>query len=151
VRSPPACLILTAAYHSFEAACARQLWLQHGHDGTHSAQWLTHTPRACRPSADPGPLSRAQHLVYMAAFFNLERAAAQNVSDIQTAYDDLVAAPAAKAPTVLWLSYLSDISFSQLSGPNGKALTGAPLRRLRRASVSPWRHNSSRDRIGSSQ
>jgi hypothetical protein len=64
----------------------------------------------CSAAADPAPLNRAEHLLYVAAFFNLEARAAALFRNISDAYNAAAAAatPAAAAPpTVLWLSYLS--------------------------------------------
>ena len=63
---------------------------------------------ACRAPADPSPIARVQHLVYMAAFFNKEAAAAAEISQVTRAYNGLVVAnPPADAPTVAFIQVCS--------------------------------------------
>lgn len=57
----------------------------------------------CRASADPSPLARVQHLVYMGAFFNAEARATARVQEIANAYR-MASAPAPNGPMVVWAS-----------------------------------------------
>ena len=78
--------------------------------------------RVCRAAADPGPLARTQHLVYMSAFFNLEAEAAARVSTIQRAYNDLKTDAGNNAPVMLWVNYISDVGVYNVTDSDGKTV-----------------------------
>ncbi len=80
--------------------------------------------RVCSAAADPLPLSRAEHIIYAAAFFNKEAAAAKLYSAIVSDYDALVATGATGAtPIVAWVSYVA--SLFGFTYENGTAVSGA--------------------------
>lgn len=57
---------------------------------------------ACRASADPSPLARAEHIVYLSAFFNAEAKAMEYFQQVSDSYlgKSQPAADASTAPTV---------------------------------------------------
>jgi hypothetical protein len=77
----------------------------------------------CRASADPGPLGRAEHIVYLSAFFNAEKEALAYYKNVSDSYE-VKSAPAADAaaPTVAWLTTHEDATMSFLFSADGKPL-----------------------------
>jgi hypothetical protein len=91
-------------------------WLQTGTHGTLCA---------CRSSADPSPLARAEHIVYLSAFFNVEHRAIKYFENIKKSYQRKAIpseGPAPNAPKVAWLSVYPDATTSFLFNAAGEAL-----------------------------
>lgn len=60
----------------------------------------------------------------MGAFFNKEDVAQQEVDRIAAAYNELTTSADANAPSVLWVSHVDDLEFSDITGPNNQSVTG---------------------------
>eukprot|EP00892_Ulva_mutabilis_P012664 jgi/Ulvmu1/9770/UM056_0010.1 len=78
---------------------------------------------AFRISADPGPLRRVEHIVYMAAFFNLEAKAIKYFANVEAEYESLISEGGANAPVMAWVDYTANNSF--FSNADGNMLVGA--------------------------
>jgi hypothetical protein len=76
----------------------------------------------CSASADPSPIARVQHLIYMAAFFNKEADAAQLVKNITGEYKASVTTATPTAPVMLWVGNGSLFEIQDKAGT--KNLTG---------------------------
>jgi len=63
-------------------------------------------------SQDPGPLNTAEHIKFMAAFFNKEDQANTIFAKTLRDYNNLIQAPAANAPKVAWIEFAAQSSWS---------------------------------------
>lgn len=77
---------------------------------------------ACRASADPTPLGRTEHIVYMSAFFNKEADSVRLLRAIIGDYNALVTTPTRKAPTIMWAQFST--SLFGFTFDNGTAVSG---------------------------
>lgn len=61
-------------------------------------------------TTDPGPLQRAEWLVFMGTFFNLDRQSSERFMEIENSYKDTksMAQATTKTPLVAWVSYRAD-------------------------------------------
>lgn len=89
---------------------------------SHSAPAQNIFAHACSASADPLPLGRAEHILYISAFFNKEADAARLLVEITRDYEAISAAPTAYSPVVAWVS--ASTSLFGFTFPNGTAITG---------------------------
>lgn len=78
----------------------------------------------CRASADPGPLARAEHIVYLSAFFNAEQRGMEYFDEVSAEYKEKSDAvdEDTEGATVAWVSVYPDASTSFLMNPDGEAL-----------------------------
>ena len=82
----------------------------------------------CRASADPSPLARAEHIIYLSAFFNAEAKAFEYYQGVADAYEAKAAdVPEDEdAPTVAWISTYTNGSTSFIMKEDGIAIGEGP-------------------------
>jgi hypothetical protein len=77
-----------------------------------------------RASSEPDPLGRAEHLVYLSAFFNKEAQAIEYFNGVKQRYN-AAKVPGAEKPVVAWMQYDEDISLYGYMDADGKPIAGA--------------------------
>lgn len=80
----------------------------------------------CRVSSDPGPLRRVEHIVYMAAFFNLEAKALEFYAQVEAEYEKLVTPAGPNSPVMAWVDHTPMNSF--YTDADGNMLEGQVYR-----------------------
>ena len=95
-------------------------------------QLVTVQSSFCRATADPGPLARAEHIIYLSTFFNAEAKAILYYKEVEESYRDAAGGveSAEDAPAVVWLDAHANGSESSIMTEDGLPLGEGPAIRL---------------------